>query len=103
MRRTLRPDGEAAVMLPNLYYYRYILDKIFKAKNPTSYQTIERFAKRRVWQDLLEKNGFKIDKIYKYNKFNRSRLMVWIRNIIIPLELSHHFVFICSKKNVDTG
>lgn len=98
MRRTLKQDGRAALMLPNLYYYRYLLDRFFKGKEPTSYQLIERFAKRKVWQDLLERNGFKITRIHKYNKLNRSKLMVWIRNVLIPLDFSHHFVFILSKR-----
>ena len=98
MRRTLKPDGEAVIMLPNLYYYRHILDKIFKGKSPTSYQAVERFEKRKVWQDFLDKNGFQIISVHKYNKFNRKKLMVWIRSIIIPIDFSHHFVFICRKK-----
>ena len=97
MKRTLKPEGEAVVMLPNLYYYRHIMDKLFRGKNPTSYQAVERFAKRTVWQDLLEKNGFKVERVHKYNKFNRNRFMIWLRTITVPLDFSHHFVFICKK------
>jgi len=97
MKRTLKPEGEAAVMLPNLYYYRHIFDKFLKGKNPTSYQTIERFAKRTVWHDFLEQNGFKVKRIHKYNKFNRSKFEIWLRSVVVPLDLSHHFVFICKK------
>ncbi|MDB4349447.1 class I SAM-dependent methyltransferase [Omnitrophica bacterium] len=97
IKRAIKPDGKVCIMLPNLYYYRHIINKLLWKKDPTSYQTIERFASLRGWAKMIRKNGFKIEKVYKYNKLNRNRLMVFIRSIIIPLYLSHHFVFICRK------
>jgi ubiquinone/menaquinone biosynthesis C-methylase UbiE len=97
MKRVLKPDGAACIMLPNLYYYRHIINKTLKNEDPTSYQEIERFASLKEWSGFLEKNGFPITKVHKYNKFNRSKAMVFIRSLVIPAYLSHHFVFICGK------
>lgn len=98
MKRVMKDDGRACLMLPNLYYYRNIINKLFHGKEPTSYQVIERFTSLKEWAKLIEDSGFKIDKIYKYNKFNRPKWLIFIRSIIIPLYFSHHFLFICSKK-----
>lgn len=97
MKRVIKRDGVACIMLPNLYYYRHIINKVLRKEDPTSYQAIERFASLGEWSKMLEDNGFKIKKVYKYNKFNRSRLLVLIRSIVVPLFLSHHFVFMCAK------
>jgi ubiquinone/menaquinone biosynthesis C-methylase UbiE len=97
MKRVMKPDGKACIMLPNLYYYRHIINKVLWKKDPTSHQEIERFASLREWRDMIEEGGFKVEEVYKYNKFNRSRLSVFLRSITIPILLSHHFVFICRK------
>lgn len=94
----LRADGKAAFMLPNLYYYKYLVSKFLGNKNFIPNKSMEKLAKRIVWQDILERNGFKIEKVHKYNKFNKSKFMIWMRRLFIPLDYSHHFVFICSKK-----
>jgi ubiquinone/menaquinone biosynthesis C-methylase UbiE len=97
MCRVMKRDGTACIMLPNLYYYRHLINKLLHGKEPTSYQEIERFASLGEWSSLIEANGFKIEKVRKYNKFNRPGFMVFLRSIIVPLGLSHHFVFICRK------
>jgi hypothetical protein len=97
IRRVMRAGGTACFMLPNQYYYRYVIDKALRKKEPTSYQAIERFAPYGEWKKLIESNGFRVKKVYKYNKFNRSPFMVFVRSIFVPLALSHHFVFILGK------
>ncbi|MEE8359589.1 MAG: hypothetical protein V3S04_01520 [Candidatus Omnitrophota bacterium] len=96
----LKRGGRACVMLPNQYYYRYVVDKVIWKKDPTSYQSIERFASLAEWREMLDDNGFIVEKVYKYNKFNRSKFLVFLRSIVIPVQLSHHFVFICRKEMI---
>jgi len=100
MKRVLKPAGLVCIMLPNLYYYRHIINKTLKNEDPTSYQEIERFASLKEWKQFLEKNGFVITRVHKYNKFNRSKAMVFIRSFLIPIYLSHHFVFMCRKGRI---
>jgi len=97
MKRVINKDGKACVMLPNLYYYRHIIDKLLSNKAPTSYQAIERFASLGRWTAFIEDNGFRIERVYKYNKFNRPKWFILLRSLVIPLRLSHHFVFICRR------
>ncbi len=97
MRRVLKAGGRACIMLPNAHYYRHLINKALKKKEPTSYQEIERFAPLGEWSRLLEGNGFSVDKIYKYNKFNRSKWLILLRSLTVPLKLSHHFVFMVRK------
>ena len=61
--------------------------------------SIERFASLSEWTEMLDDNGFIVEKVYKYNKFNRNKLLVFLRSLMIPVQLSHHFVFICRKDN----
>lgn len=98
MKRVINKDGKVCIMLPNLYYYRHIIDKVLSNKAPTSYQIIERFASLSEWTRLIEDNGFKIERIHKYNKFNRSKWLIFLRSVFVPLRLSHHFVFICKRR-----
>jgi ubiquinone/menaquinone biosynthesis C-methylase UbiE len=97
MKRVLKPGGKACIMLPNLHYYRHVINKAFKNEEPTSYQEIERFASLDEWSGMLRDNGFEVEKVHKYNKFNRSKWLILLRSIVVPLKLSHHFVFICGK------
>ena len=98
MHRVMADGGRACVMLPNIHYYRHVINKFLRKKEPTSYQTIERFATLGEWSKLLEDNRLRIIDVHKYNKFNRPKFMVLLRTLIIPTYLSHHFVFLCSKK-----
>ena len=98
MVRVIREGGKICIMLPNLYYYKHIINKVLHKREPTSYQSIERFASLQEWKRLIKEGGLKIDRIYKYNKFNRHKILIFIRALIIPLYFSHHFVFLCSKE-----
>ena len=98
MRRVMKEDGMACIMLPNLYYYRNVLDKLFMKKEPTSHQLIERFASLGEWSRFIENSGLSIQRVHKYNKFNRPALSRFLRSVFIPAGFSHHFAFICKKK-----
>lgn len=112
MRRVMATDAVAALVLPNSYYLIDIIWQVWRTGySPSHKQKLERFATFREWWDLIEKNGLKIRKAYKYNlRFPRSRGdLQWYRqhprkilNLIfspfIPRNLSYHFVYICAKR-----
>ena len=100
MHRVLKTEGTLCIMLPNTYYYGYILDALRSGKGPTAHQEVERFAARKQWQKMLDDHGFMIARVYKYNKFNKNKVLIFFRKYLIPLNFSHHFVFICKKKEI---
>jgi SAM-dependent methyltransferase len=109
MRRVIKPDGVAALLLPNSYYLLDIVWHVLRLGYPVSHhQTIERFATAGEWRDLIEKHGFKVVRAHKYN-------MCWPRSLrdlrwylrfpkkipymllgpLTPFNLSYSFLFIC--------
>ncbi len=109
MRRVIKPDGVAALLLPNSYYLLDILWHVLRLGYPVSHsQTIERFATSGEWRDLIEEQGFEVIGAHKYN-------MCWPRSLhdlrwylrfpkkipymllgpLTPFNLSYSFLFIC--------
>jgi ubiquinone/menaquinone biosynthesis C-methylase UbiE len=111
MVRVLKQNGKAAIVLPNSYYLVDILWQTWRTGYSANHkQPLERFASMREWWDFLEKDGLKVRRVYKYNFcFPRSRAdLQWYRehpkrifnllvSPLIPLNLSYHFLFICTK------
>jgi ubiquinone/menaquinone biosynthesis C-methylase UbiE len=93
--RVLKTEGIVAIMVPNVYYYKFIWDALRKGKGPARHQEIEYLYAFKEWVGFLEKNGLSIVQAKRHNKFNKPKLM-WLRNII-PFYLSNHFIFFCKK------
>ncbi len=96
MHRVMKPHGKAAVMVPNIYYYKFIWDTLRKGAGPVRHQEIEALYSFGEWKDFIEKAGLTIDRISHHNKFNKP-LVNWMRNMFIPYYFSNHFIFICIK------
>jgi ubiquinone/menaquinone biosynthesis C-methylase UbiE len=110
MRRVIRRDGTAALLLPNSYYLLDIFWHVLRLGYPVSHrQSIERFATAGEWRDLVEENGFEVTKAYKYNMCwpqSLSDLKWYLRfpkkipymllGPLTPFNLSYSFLFICS-------
>lgn len=111
MSRIMHPDGLAAIFLPNAFY---LVDLIWwvwrKGRSPSHGQPLERFAAFADWKALLERNGLRVCKSYKYNfMFPRSRLdWEYYRHFprkllylavspFIPFNFSYSFLYICRK------
>lgn len=109
MRRVIKPDGTAALVLPNSYYLLDIIWHVWRSGYPVSHrQTIERFATAGQWRDLIQAHGFRVVKAHKYN-------MCWPRSLsdlewyvrfpkkipycllgpLTPFNLSYSFLFLC--------
>lgn len=111
IQRVLKPLGKAAIFLPNSYYLVDIIrNVVMKGYGPTHNQPIERFATINEWKDLIENNGLKTLKIFRYNilfprskedwnyiKTKPKRLLASIASPFIPFNLSYSFLYICEK------
>jgi len=111
MVRIMRPDGLAAIFLPNAFYLADLIWWVWrKGRSPSHGQPLERFAAFADWAELLERNGLKVCQNYKYNfMFPRSRLdweyyrrfphklLYLIVSPFIPFNLSYSFLYICQK------
>ena len=111
IRRVLRQDGEAAILLPNSYYLIDILWRVWRTGyGPDHKQPIQRFATFGEWKDLLARNGLHVLRWRKYNfRIPRSQEDIrWYRahprklvNLLVapflPLHFSYHFLFFCGR------
>jgi ubiquinone/menaquinone biosynthesis C-methylase UbiE len=111
MVRILKPGGTAAILLPNSYYLIDIIWKVWRTGWPPSHrQVVERFFTFNEWKSFIEANGLHVIKTLKYNRFlpkNKNelgwylkfpnRLVEAILGLIIPRNLSYHFLFLCQK------
>ena len=86
MRRVLRDDGEAWVLLPNSFYSGAIWRVITKGYGPDHHQPIDRFATRNEWRDLLSAGGFEVVRSWPYHKGK------WWKRWL-PANLAWHFLY----------
>lgn len=109
MQRVLKPDGLAALVLPNSYYLLDIIWSVWRRGYPVSHhQSIERFATFGEWRDLIQAHGLKVIRAHKYNLcFPRSladlrwyarfprKIIYSLLSPLTPFNLSYSFLFIC--------
>jgi ubiquinone/menaquinone biosynthesis C-methylase UbiE len=115
MRELCRVGKEGAgfcIVLPNSVSVDFLLHVVkYGAKPVDDFQIIERTATREEWTGLLEKNGFRITKVYGSNlwpelfqegSFKVKSLGKYFRRkfvkVFCPVNLAREFVFICRKK-----
>jgi len=111
MHRVLKPQGLAALVLPNSYYLLDIIWHVWRRGYPVSHrQMIERFATAGEWRDLIQAHGLRVIRAYKYNLcLPRSladlrwyarfpqKLVSALLSPLTPFNLSYHFLFICER------
>ena len=111
MVRVLQPNGRAVVLLPNTFSLMHNVWTAFRqGRTFIDIQPIQRYAARKEWQQLLEDNGFVVDKTIKYEverpqtwpdfvSYIRhpKRMAKWLASPFIPLNLAFCFVYICHK------
>jgi SAM-dependent methyltransferase len=112
MSRVLKTDGRACILLPNTFgIFWNVLNAYHTGRLADDGQPIQRYGTRYKWQDLLESNGLKVVKTYKYECEWPLTIEDWGEYIrkpktlirlfltpILPLNLANHFLFICSRK-----
>lgn len=108
MSRILKPDGRAALLLPNSHHIRAIYSVYKYGEILTDLQDFERFATRSEWEHLLAQNGLCVLSVHKYDTgmaraYKQGNEIFWyLYNILfrlfgrwIPLNLTYSFIFIC--------
>jgi len=109
IRRVLRPEGIAGILLPNSYYLADIIWHVLrKGRGPHHRQVVERFATRLEWANLLEMMGLKVDRTYRYNfcwprtrtdwawyRRNPRKWLYLLSGLVTPLNLSYSFYYLC--------
>ncbi len=110
--RVLRPEGWAAILLPNSYYIVDIIWKVGRTGySPSHQQPLEHFATVGEWKDMLTEGGISVMHIYAYNflfpKWRRDFQWFWKRprrclyllvKPLIPFNLSYCFLFVGRKR-----
>ncbi len=113
MARVLHPDGLALVLLPNTFG---LLGNIFhvwcKGDVFDDGQPVQRYGTRVQWCKLLELNGFRIARIWKYERArprtwkdlgwyakHPGRLVRVLLTPFIPLNLASFLVYLCQKSS----
>lgn len=99
MHRVLKKRGRAAFLLPNSYFILTVWNVLKTGTTGRiTAQEIDRWATKEEWKSLLENNGFKIEKVLKYN-YKSAKAPVKYRMLrpFIPLNLSYCFLYLCSK------
>lgn len=96
IRRVVKKNGRVIIMVPNVYYYKFVWDTLRKGSGPTKLQEIEALYSFKEWKDLIENTGMTVLKVSHHNKFDKPKL-IWLRNLLIPYYFSNHFVFVCTK------
>jgi ubiquinone/menaquinone biosynthesis C-methylase UbiE len=109
--RVLKPNGKAAIMLPNSHHIQAIYNVYKTGGILPELQDFERFATRVEWQAFLEKNGLKVQSVHKYNVgfsrfFKKGRegfffvynsIFTLFGDFWIPVNLSFALTFVCTK------
>ena len=98
MLQVIRPDGILYILVPNLFWYKDILSVLFTGDKKDRNQTQERFASLGEWRRTLEEAGLQIKAVEKYNGVAKYAFKQWLKDLLVPLKFSYHFVFICQKK-----
>lgn len=97
--RVMKPNGYCYIMLPNLFYWRYLLRAVIKGKGPSHGQDLERFAALEDWKVLLESNGLSVVKVVRYDGGGRVGISQWLAARVTPITLTYCFVFICKRRS----
>ena len=112
--RVGKKDAFFCIVLPNsvsIDFLQYVVKN--GAKPVEDFQIIERKATRKEWEELLQKNGFEVVKVYGSNlwpellqegtlkaksiaKYIKHKLI----NTFCPVNLAREFVFICRKNKL---
>jgi len=112
MRRVLKPDGRAALLLPNSHHIRAIYNVYRYGEIFPDLQDFERFGTRVEWERLLTENGLRILSVHKYDTgmaraHKKGNEVFWyLYNVFfrlcgrwIPLNLTYTFIFICKPES----
>lgn len=111
MARVLKPQGKAALLVPNSHHVRAIYNVWKYGDIISDLQEYERFATRGEWERLLAANGLRVVGAEKYDTgmariYRPGRELFWtLYNVLfrlfgnrwIPFNFTYTFIFVCEK------
>lgn len=95
MKRVVGNKGWVFLMVPNLFWYKDILSVLKTGDIGSRNQQYEFFAAPSRWEGIVSEAGLKIEKKWKYNGISKSPFKQWLKDRLIPLNLSYHIIFGC--------
>lgn len=95
MKRVVRKDGWIFLMVPNLFWYKDILSVLKTGDIGPRNQRYEFFAVPSRWKQIISEVGLNVEKQWKYNGISKSASKQWLKDRLIPLNLSYHIIFGC--------
>lgn len=112
MARVLKADGRGYILVPNTFSLLQNIWIAFKyGYTSIDEQPIQRYAARKEWEQLLQENGFIVEKASKYEierprtwadfvSYLRhpKRMVRLMLTPFVPLNLAFCFVFTCRKR-----
>lgn len=112
IKRVLKGSGKAILLLPNSFYLGSILKVIFTGKPEEQWQIQEKLMNREEWRRIIEENGLKVERIYRYNKYPellqegtlklksiKKYIKTFLMKYLCPFNLSWQFVYVCRKSS----
>lgn len=117
IRRVLKWQGQALIMVPNSYYLLDIIWNVLRTgRGPDHKQVIERFATSQEWRAFIEASGLVVRRIKRFNfqwprtrgdlawyRANPRRWLGLLAAPFIPFNLSHSFLYLCEKDPASQG
>ena len=96
-RRVVREGGQLFLMVPNLFWYKDILSVLMTGDIGYRNQQYEFFATVSKWKQIVLESGLKIENYWKYNGISKSPLKQWLKDRLIPVNVSYHIIFACRR------
>lgn len=97
MKRVANDSAVILILVPNIFWYKDLLSVLFTGNRKDRNQIHEHFASLGEWKESFKKMGLEVAKTKKYNGIAKSSFKQWIKDLVIPLRFSYHFIFICRK------
>lgn len=95
MKRVSKPGAIYYILVPNIFWYKDLLSVLFSEGRVSRNQTHERYLSLGEWKQILTSAGLRIREVLKYNGIAKSAFKQRIKDLVIPLPFSYHFLFIC--------
>ncbi|NLV73452.1 MAG: class I SAM-dependent methyltransferase [Chloroflexi bacterium] len=114
IRRVLKRDGKALILVPNAYYLPDLVWQVgHHGIGPNHKQMVERFAAVNEWRGYIETAGLRVQKVKRYNlmlprskddwawyRKRPRRFLHLLARPFIPFNFAHSFLYLCTKAHI---
>ncbi|HBQ20715.1 MAG: hypothetical protein A2Z91_07005 [Deltaproteobacteria bacterium GWA2_38_16] len=112
MSRVLKKGGKALIIVPNSFQWRHIVEVFWRGGLKDSWQTYDLHLTKSDWIKLIQENGLKVLKTYKFEdvpeliQWNKGQIKLksfkkFLRDLLakylFPLNFTKQFMFLCAK------